>query len=117
LHSATNTPTTQPSQPINVPPAPGNAGATVAWNAPVANGGRARTGYTVTPYIGATAQTPISAGAGATSATITGLANGTTYTFRVAASNSLGSGPSATSNAVTTAAPPGAPTSVVAVPG
>src|SRR5262249_30848016 len=41
-----------------------------------------------------------------TQTTVTGLANGTTYTFKVAAKNAAGTGPASTdSNAVTPAAP------------
>ena len=65
----------------------------VTWTAPQADGGSPITGYTVTPYIGATAQTPVQAGASATSATVTGLTNGTSYTFKVTATNAVGHEP------------------------
>ena len=44
-----------------------------------------RTSYRITPYIGATAQTPTTVTAPASSKTITGLTGGTTYTFTVTA--------------------------------
>lgn len=75
--------------------------ATVSWTA--APGGPA-TVYEVTSFIGATPQaTEIVTGSPpATSTTIGGLTTGTTYTFRVRASNSGGAGPqSEPSNAVT----------------
>ena len=60
------------------------------------------TSYVVIPYIGSTAQTPTIVAAPATSTTITGMAAGTTYTFKVAAVNAIGQGPESTaSNAVT----------------
>ena len=61
----------------------------------------------MTPYIGAVAQTPKDVtGTGATSTTITGLTNGTAYTFKVKATNAVGtSAHSAASNTVTPAAP------------
>ena len=62
------------------------------------------TTYTVTPYIGSTAQTPttVTGNPAPTRSTVTGLTNGTSYTFTVTASNPAGTGPeSAQSNAVT----------------
>ena len=46
-----------PSAPGGVTAAPGNGQATVSWTAP-SDGGSPITKYTVTPYVGATAQTP-----------------------------------------------------------
>jgi len=87
----------------------GNASATVTWTAPGSNGGSAITGYRVTPYIGATAQTPTTVGVVLT-ANITGLTNGTAYTFKVAAINAVGTGAdSAASNSVTPAGAFGGP--------
>ena len=54
--------------------------------------------------MGATAQTPVQVGAAPTSATVVGLTNGTGYTFKITATNGIGTGPSsAASNAVTPA--------------
>ena len=90
-----------PTAPTDVTARPATASARVTWTVPTGDGESAITGYTVTPFIGSTAQTPVQVGASATSATVTGLANGSTYTFKVTASNAVGtSTPSAASNAV-----------------
>jgi galactose oxidase-like protein/fibronectin type III domain protein/Kelch motif protein len=102
-------PATVPTAPTGVTASPLDTGAGVSWAAP-SNGGSPITSYTVTPYIGSVAQpaTVVSGSPAPTSANITGLTNGTSYTFRVTATNAIGSSPaSAPSNAVTpSAAPP-----------
>ena len=117
--SGSQAPPTVPAAPGSVSAVAGNASATVTWTAP-SNGGSAITSYTVTPYIGGTAQTATMVSGSATSATVTGLTNGTSYTFTVTATNAVGNGPaSAASNAVTPSAPtvPAAPTNVTATAG
>jgi len=75
----------------------GNAQASVTFTAPANNGGALITGYTVTSNPGGLT------GTGASSPiTVTGLTNGTAYTFTVTATNSAGTGSaSAASNSVT----------------
>jgi hypothetical protein len=96
----------------------GNAQATVSWTAPASNGGAAITGYAVTPYDGMLPLPPVVFGSTGTTQTVTGLMNGTSYVFTVAAINAVGTGaPSAASNAVTPATVPGVPTIGTAVRG
>ena len=126
--TATSSAGTGPSSPVSnsvtpqaVPPgAPqtpsamaGDRQATVSFGAPLANGGAAITGYTVTSmpggFTGSGLNSPI---------TITGLSNGTTYAFTVNASNSAGAGPaSGVSNSATPVALPGPPQNVSAAAG
>ena len=83
----------------------GNAQASVTFTAPVSNGGSAITGYTVTSSPGG-----LTATGTASPITVSGLTNGTAYTFTVRATNSVGTGPaSAASNSVTPAAVVNAP--------
>jgi Domain of unknown function (DUF1929)/Fibronectin type III domain len=94
---------TAPSAPTAVTATGGNGSAVVSWSAQ-SDGGSPITSYTVTPYAGGLPQaaTIVSGRPPATSADIMGLANATSYTFTVSATNSVGTGPaSATSNAVT----------------
>jgi hypothetical protein len=81
----------------------GSGSATVSWTAP-SNGGSAITSYTVTPFAGTTAGTPVTVSGSppATAATVTGLTNGTAYTFTVTATNGSGTGPASTSSNVVT---------------
>src|SRR6185437_14100661 len=90
-----------------------DAQATVSFTAPASDGGSAITGYTATSSPGGLTGT-----CAASPCTVTGLINGTAYTFTVTATNGAGTGPaSAASNAVTPATIPGAPTGVMAIGG
>ncbi len=101
--------TTVPGAPTIGTATPGNASATVAFTAPASNGGSAITSYRATSSPGG-----LTATSTGSPITVTGLTNGTAYTFTVVAINAIGTGAaSAASNSVTpTAAPtaPGAPT-------
>ncbi len=98
---------TPPGAPTNVTALAGNALASVAWTAPPSNGAPI-TSYTVTALVGGVPSGITAlAGGTATGINVTGLTNGTTYTFTVHATNSAGSGPeSAPTAPVTPLAPP-----------
>ena len=110
--------------PATVPDAPtvgtataGNAEATVTWTAPASDGGAAITSYTATSVEDNTKSCTTADGSTLT-CDVTGLTNGTAYTFTVTATNSAGtSAASSASNSVTPATVPGAPTNVTAVAG
>ncbi len=106
---------------VAVPEAPGrpvgsagNAQVSLQWDAPASDGGRAITGYAVqrstdgqvwTTAIGNTSSD-------GRTATVTGLTNGTSYVFRVAAINTSGQGPWSEGSAAvapTAPAPPAPP--------
>ncbi|HST90539.1 MAG TPA: choice-of-anchor Q domain-containing protein, partial [Ktedonobacterales bacterium] len=102
------TPATVPGAPTIGTATGGNAQASVTFAAPASNGGSAVTLYTAT-----SSPSGISGGCAApcTSIIVSGLANGTAYTFTVAATNAVGIGAASTaSNSVTPATVPGAPT-------
>ena len=90
-------PATVPGAPTIGPATAGNASATVSYTAPVSDGGSSIFTYTATSnpggITGSTTSGPI---------LVTGLTNGTAYTFTVTATNTVGtSPPSAASNSVT----------------
>ncbi|NQX66445.1 Ig-like domain-containing protein [Paenibacillus alba] len=90
------TPATIPGAPANVTAVAGNGQAVVTFTAPADNGGSAITGYEVTASPG-----NVVVIADASPITLTGLTNGTSYTFTVKAINSAGrSEVSAQSNTV-----------------
>ena len=103
---------TVPGPPTAVTALGGDRQATVSWAPPASDGFSPISSYAVTASPGGA--TAIVTG-GVTSAVVGGLANGTTYTFTVTATNTVGTGdPSAPSNPVTPATVPGAPTAVTA---
>ena len=89
----------------------------MSWTAP-SNNGSTITSYTITPYTtgeSSTAGTPVTVTGNppVTTATVSGLTNGTAYQFSVTATNAIGTGPgSANSTQVVPAGPPLAPTGV-----
>ena len=89
--------TTLPGAPTSVSARAGNNSATITWVAPAFDGGTPITGYLVTASNGSTFTV-----GNTTTDTVTGLANGTAYSFTVAAINAVGTGPSSiASNSVT----------------
>jgi hypothetical protein len=107
-NAVTPTAPTVPGVPTGVTASGSNAQATVRWTAP-GDGGRTISRYVVTPYAGGVAQAPttVTGSPAPTSALVSGLTNGTAYTFTVTAANSVGSGAeSAASSAVTPNAGP-----------
>ena len=74
--------------------------ASVSFTAPVSDGGSVITSYTATSTPGGITGVLYQAGSG--TVTVSGLTAGTTYTFKVKATNAIGTGPeSAASNSVT----------------
>ncbi|HLU69359.1 MAG TPA: putative Ig domain-containing protein, partial [Fibrobacteria bacterium] len=115
--SAAITPTpdpTAPSAPLNVAGTPGNGEVVVTWDAPLTDGDSEITGYTVTATPGGATCAWTT---GELTCTVTGLTNGTAYTFAVIATNAIGSSQPATSAGVTPRTVPGVATNVVATAG
>lgn len=110
-----STPAT-PAAPSNVRATAGNSSVELTWTAPTQGpNGAPVSSYVVTPYAAGVAQGPISTTDTATALTVTSLANGTAYTFTVAARSANGTSPaSAPSVAATPATTPGTPTGLSA---
>ncbi|MCW2684917.1 MAG: Peptidase and in kexin sedolisin [Blastococcus sp.] len=112
--SVTPSGATAPGAPGSLSGTAGNGSVTVSWVAAAANGSPV-TRYTATAYPGGVTATT----AGATTATITGLGNGSAYEVVVTATNSVGTGPASEPVTLSPAGAgvPGVPSSVVATRG
>ena len=103
------TPVAAPEAPSAPSVQPGSRSAVVSWSEPSSNGSPI-TGYAVVAKPGGKRCSTSST----TTCTITGLTNGTAYTFTVAATNALGTSTSPASSPSIPAAVPDTPTSPVA---
>ncbi len=82
----------KPAAPSGVTAKPASGSALVEWKPPFAEAATPITGYVVTPYEGEKAGTPVEVDDEETSVQVKGLTNGTAYSFKVAATNSVGTG-------------------------
>ena len=106
-------PASPPGAPTGVSATPGNTQATVTWTPPTDTGTYPIDGYVVRAQPGGR-----TCSTATTTCTVTGLTNGTAYTFTVTASSAAGQGAaSAPSAPVTPRTVPGNPTAVTASPG
>ena len=96
LTSAVVTAATAPGVPTGVSGVRGNGQVIVNFTAPASDGGSAITSYTVTASPGGATAT-----GAASPIVVTGLTNGTAYTFTVNATNAVGTGPSSVASFAT----------------
>ncbi|MEU9331146.1 DNRLRE domain-containing protein [Streptomyces canus] len=102
--SVTYTPPTAPSAPPNATVTPGDGGAVLTWSPPTDSGYLYAAGDDITYTVKAldpSGQVAQQATTGELHAVITGLTDGTAYTFAVSASNAAATGPSTTTVAAT----------------
>jgi hypothetical protein len=116
-----STQATTPGAPTSLSATGGiNGQVPLTWIAPVSNGGSDITDYLVEYKLSATSTwSTFSDGVSvATGTTVTGLANGSLYNFRVSSTNAIGTGSvSSTANATPNTNAPDAPTSLVGTSG
>ena len=105
-------PATVPQSVAGVTVTRGDRGASVSWNPPASDGGDPITSYRVIVRLDGRVTNEISATE--TSATITGLTNGSRYDVTVSAINAVGAGDESTYVAVTPATTPDSPRNVQA---
>ncbi len=113
-NAAASTPSpalTVPGAPVGVMATPGNSRVSLNWTAPASNGG-ASVDYYVVYQDGVDVAHPASS-----STIITGLSNGQSYTFIVAAHNSVGMGPQSDPVSALLLTIPGTPIGLTATPG
>lgn len=113
---------TAPGVPRNVVGDSGDNMVILSWDAPLLTGGASVTSYTIQYSSNSGTSWTTFGTSSSTSANVTGLSNGTSYIFRVSASNSAGTGSySSDSSSVTpdvaNATVPGAPTNISGMAG
>ncbi|MET3932980.1 peroxidase family protein [Arthrobacter sp. OAP107] len=111
--AASNAVTPSPTAELTVAGAPtlvtataGNGTATLNWTAPASDGGSPITGFRVRAFDGTVLAVTQQVTGNVTTAVVTGLTNGTAYTFDVAAVNAEGTGAASTASAAVTPVAP-----------
>ncbi|MDA3015308.1 MAG: fibronectin type III domain-containing protein, partial [Actinomycetota bacterium] len=109
---------TAPDAPTDLVGTPGVRSVSLTWTAPTSDGGATITDYIVeySSNSGSNWTTFADGTSASTRATVTGLTDGTEYTFRVSAVNSAGTGTASATETVTPGVP-GTPTSFAAADG
>jgi hypothetical protein len=114
--SVSATPATTPGAPTGLSTTPGNASLSIAFTAPTDNGGSSITNYQYSTNGGST-YTAFSPAVTTSPATISGLINGTSYSVKLKAVNSMGVGTASSTVTDTPYTTPSAPTSLSATAG
>jgi hypothetical protein len=114
--SVSATPATTPGAPTGLSTTPGNASLSIAFTPPTDNGGSSITNYQYSTNNGST-YTAFSPADTTSPVTITGLTNGTSYSVKLKAVNSIGAGTASSTVTDTPYTTPGAPTSLSATAG
>ena len=110
MNSLTPPAPTAPSTPVLTATASSSSAINLTWTAAAANGS-ALTGYTVEYKLSSDINyTSSSVGASVTTQSFTGLAAGTSYDFRVSATNGVGTGTAGSATKSTLGTAPGTPT-------
>ena len=110
------TPATTPGAPTGLSTTPGNTTLSIAFTPPTDNGGASITNYQYSTN-GGTSFTAFSPAVTSSPVSITSLTNGTTYSVRLRAVNSIGAGTASSTVSGTPYTTPGAPTSLSATAG
>jgi fibronectin type 3 domain-containing protein len=114
---ANATPLGAPGAPTNLSATRGNGQVALTWSAPASNGGSAITAYKLYRGTATNTETLIQTLGNVTSYTDPGLANGTTYYYKVTAVNTVGESALSTESSATPATVPGAPAGLTATAG
>ena len=112
---------TSPGAPTGLTPTPGNTSIALSWTARGSEGGSGILGYNVYEGTspGGESAAPVNGTVpvSRTSATVTGLTNGTLYYFTVKALSAVGTSAASNEASATPATSPGAPTGLTPTPG